>query len=332
VLGADGRRRQLAKLFRRDKSAASELRTNAQKPRTLPAQHRHMDGHRRTDEGPAGRGPGVDLRLREAERTENFPVASRLLPVVVRTHLRAVYDVVRTIDDLGDEADGDRAEQLHRFADDLALVWTGEPRAPVLRRLVPTVRACGLERDAFNRLIAANLQDQWVSRYETWTELVGYCWLSAAPIGRLVLAVFGIDPDDTVAWESDRVCTALQLLEHWQDVAEDRRRGRTYLPAEDLAAAGVAEADLDAPSASPALRRVLAEETARAVAVLDSGAPIVGRLDGWARVAVAGYVAGGRAAADSLRRRGFDVLATPPRTRRRDVARHLLGELVRSAR
>jgi squalene synthase HpnC len=315
-----------------DKSAAAELRAGAQKPRALPAEHRLMDGPR-TDDGPAARGPGIDVRLREAERAENFPVASRLLPVAVRTHLRAVYDVVRTIDDLGDEADGDRAEQLHRFADDLALVWAGEPRSPVLRRLVPTVRACGLERDAFNRLVAANLQDQWVSRYDTWTELVGYCWLSAAPIGRLVLAVFGIDPDDAaVAWESDRVCTALQLLEHWQDVAEDRRRGRTYLPAEDLAAAGVPETDLDAPTASPALRRVLADETARAVAVLDSGAAIVGRLDGWARVAVAGYVAGGRAAADSLRHRGYDVLATPPRTRRRDVARHLLGELVRSAR
>jgi len=279
-----------------------------------------------------GREVAVDVRLREAERAENFPVASRLLPVAVRTHLRAVYDVVRTIDDLGDEADGDRTALLHRFADDLALVWTGEPRSPVLRRLVPTVRACGLERDAFNRLIAANLQDQCVSRYDTWTELVGYCWLSAAPIGRLVLAVLGIDPDAALAWESDRVCTALQLLEHWQDVVEDRRRGRTYLPAEDLAAAGVDEADLDAPTASPALRRVLAEETARAVAVLDSGAPVVGRLGGWARVAVAGYVAGGRAAADSLRRRGYDVLATPPRTRRRDVARHLLGELARSAR
>jgi squalene synthase HpnC len=290
-----------------------------------------MDVRRRTGDGPARPGAVLEVRLREAERAENFPVASRLLPLAVRTHMRAVYDVVRTIDDLGDEADGDRAAQLRRFADDLALVWSGEPRTPVLRRLVPTVRACGLERDPFNRLVAANLQDQWVSRYETWTELVGYCWLSAAPIGRLVLAVFGVAPDTGIEWESDRVCTALQLLEHWQDVGEDRRRGRTYLPAEDLAAAGVPEEDLDASEASPALRRLVAAETARAVAVLDSGAAIVGRLDGWARVAVAGYVAGGRAAVDSLRRRGFDVLGAPPRTRRRDVTRHLLGELVRSA-
>jgi squalene synthase HpnC len=290
-----------------------------------------MAVRRRTGDGPARPGGALEPRLREAERAENFPVASRLLPLAVRTHLRAVYDVVRTIDDLGDEADGDRAAQLRRFADDLALVWTGEPCAPVLRRLVPTVRACGLERDPFNRLVAANLQDQWVSRYETWTELVGYCWLSAAPIGRLVLAVFGVAPDAAIEWGSDRVCTALQLLEHWQDVAEDHRRGRTYLPAEDLTAAGVAESDLDTSTASPALRRLVADETARAVAVLDAGAGIVGRLDGWARVAVAGYVAGGRAAADALRRCGFDVLGAPPRTRHRDVARHLLGQLVRSA-
>src|SRR5689334_17103274 len=109
---------------------------DAQTGRAAPEQHRRMDVRDPETQ--------VQMRLREAERAENFPVASRLLPVAVRTHLRAVYEVVRTIDDLGDEADGDRAEQLRRFADDLALVWTGEPRAPVLRRLVPTVHACGL--------------------------------------------------------------------------------------------------------------------------------------------------------------------------------------------
>ena len=276
----------------------------------------------------------AEARLRQAERAENFPVAARLLPSPVRAHLRAVYDVVRVIDDLGDEADGDRVEQLHRFADDLALVWTGEPRSPVLRRLVPTVKACDLPRDPFNRLIAANLQDQEVTRYKTWTDLLGYCRLSAAPIGRLVLGVFGVDapPGGLVERESDAVCVALQLLEHWQDVAEDRRRLRTYLPADDLLAAGVPEADLDAAAASPALRRLIAHETARALELLDCGAVVTRRLHGWARFAVAGYVAGGRAAADSLCHRGWDVLSRPPETRRRDVARHLVGGLLGSVR
>ena len=128
------------------------------------------------------------------------------------------------------------------------------------------------------------------------------------------------------------MCVALQLLEHWQDVAEDRRRLRTYLPADDLLAAGVPEADLDAAAASPALRRLIAHETARALELLDCGAVVTRRLHGWARFAVAGYVAGGRAAADSLCHRGWDVLSRPPETRRRDVARHLVGGLLGSVR
>jgi squalene synthase HpnC len=284
--------------------------------------------------GPGSSPPATeDTRLRQAEQAENFPVAMRVLPARLRSRLVAVYDVVRVIDDIGDEADGDRTAQLHAFADDLAAVWSpAGPRAPVLRRLVPTARECRLTPEPFEALVAANLQDQRVTRYGTWDELLAYCELSAVPIGRLVLAVFGVDapPGGPAERESDRVCTALQLLEHWQDVAEDHARGRTYLPAQDLAVFGVPDGALAARRAAPQLRGLLAHETARAVAMLDEGAPLVGRLRGWARLAVAGYVAGGRGAADGLRRAGFDVLATPPTTRRRDVARHLLAEILRS--
>jgi squalene synthase HpnC len=270
-------------------------------------------------------------RLRSAERAENFPVALRVLPARLRARLRAVYDVVRTIDDLGDEGPAGPAEReaaLRAFADELATVWTGgEPREPVLRALVP--HAGGLPREPFDRLVAANIADQHVTRYRTWDDLLGYCTLSAEPIGRLVLAAFAVDapPGSDRERASDQVCTALQLLEHWQDVAEDHARGRTYLPAEDLDAFGVRDADLAAPHAGPAVRALLEHETARAVALLDEGSWIVGGLRGWARLAVAGYVAGGRAAADALRRCRYDVLAGTPAARRRDVVRHLVGGL-----
>ncbi len=266
--------------------------------------------------------PG-EAQLRAKERAENFPVALRVLPRRARSHLIAIYDVVRVIDDLGDEADGDRTAQLKAFADDMALVWAGgTPRAGVLRRLVPTVRATGLPRELFDRMVSANLRDQRVSEYQTYPDLLGYCALSANPVGRMVLGVFGVT--DARAGElSDRVCTALQLVEHWQDVAEDRGKGRVYLPREDLARYGVASSDLDAPVAPPALRRLMAFETERAAALLDSGVPLVGMLRGWARLAVAGYVAGGRAAVDALRRAGGEVLSATPRTRKRDVLRHL---------
>jgi squalene synthase HpnC len=265
----------------------------------------------------------LDALLRDKERTENFPVALRILPRGPRRHLGAVYDVVRVIDDLGDEAAGDRVALLEEFAADLAGVWRdGEPRAGVLRRLVPTVRDCGLDQEPFDNLVRANLADQRVTRYASYAELVGYCRLSADPVGRIVLMIFGASSPERVEL-ADRICTALQLIEHCQDVGEDRRAGRIYLPQEDLERYGVAEEDLDHPSATPAVRRLVAFEAERAGELLKSGAPLIGMLQGWARLAVAGYVAGGRAAIDALRRAEWDVLSDIPRVHRWDVVRHL---------
>jgi squalene synthase HpnC len=273
--------------------------------------------------------------LRDKQRAENFPVAMRVLPGRFREHLVAVYDFARVVDDLGDEAVGDRTALLDEFAADLAAIWDGgTPRSPVLRRLAATVRACDLPRAPFENLVEANRWDQRISRYASFDDLRAYCALSADPVGRIVLGIFGAQqrargPDPVAVELSGRVCTALQLVEHWQDVAEDRRAGRIYLPADDLARYGVAETDLDAAPTPPAVRRLLAFETDRAAALLDSGAPLVGRLRGWARLAVAGYVAGGRAAIDALRRADFDVLTQAPKGRRRDVVRHVLRLLVR---
>lgn len=267
----------------------------------------------------------AEAYLRQKERTENFPVALRMLPREPRAHLRAVYDVARVIDDLGDRADGDRVAQLEAFRADLATVWHGgTPRAAVLRRLVPTARACALPQEPFDHLVQANLWDQKVHAYPTFADLRAYCALSAAPVGRIVLAVFGASTPRTVEL-SDRVCTALQLVEHWQDVAEDRRAGRVYLPQEDLAAFGVSEADLDGTETCAPLRHLIAFETERAAALLESGTALVAMLRGWARLAVAGYVAGGRAAIDGLRRANWAIMSGSPGTTRLAVVRHLSG-------
>jgi squalene synthase HpnC len=284
----------------------------------------------RVVEGRAHPGARAD-RLRRQESAENFPVALRVLPASVRGHLRAVYDVVRVIDNLGDDAGtpADRLAALDAFAADLATVWTtGEPRDPVLVALVPSVRAVGLEHRDFAALVEANVQDQRTPRYGTYGELRAYCALSAAPIGRLVLRVFGVSTPARVAL-SDQVCDALQQLEHWQDVAEDLAAGRIYLPAEDLARFGVTEADLAAPASSPAVRELIAFETGRARNLLVTGSPIVGTLRGWARVAVAGYVAGGLAAADALDRPGADPLVATPDASTAATVRHALSVLVR---
>jgi squalene synthase HpnC len=256
--------------------------------------------------------PGADEIYGRAPG-ENFSVASIVLGRDNRRHLTAIYGYARLVDQIGDDVDGDRLTALDAFEADLAKIFAGtSPTHPVLRRLEPTVRELDLPRGPFDRLIEANRRDQVVAVYETFDELVDYCDLSANPIGELVLHVFGAATPDRVAL-SDRVCTALQLAEHWQDVAEDRAAGRIYLPAEDMNRFGVAPADLDGQDTGAALRELMAFEVDRARTLLDDGGRLVGRLHGRARIAVAGYVGGGRAALDAIDAAGHDVLAGPPK-------------------
>jgi squalene synthase HpnC len=187
-----------------------------------------------------------------------------------------------------------------------------------------------LPREPFLELIEANRRDQRVRRYATWSELQDYCALSANPVGRLVLHLFGSATPDRVEL-SDLICTALQLVEHCQDLAEDLARGRLYLPAEDLDRFGCGERHLRAASAGPELRQLLRFEMRRARALLRRGEPLLGRLRGWHRLAVAGFAAGGHAAVDAIERHDFDVLSASPRPRRRDLMRHLLGLLWRAS-
>ncbi|MDH2414477.1 squalene synthase HpnC [Nocardioides sp. CER19] len=266
----------------------------------------------------------VDVRAGE----ENFPVALRVLPARHRRHLVAVYGYARMVDELGDSYAGDRVAALERVRTQVDDLWAGRTvDDPVLRRLAATVVECGLGREPFVDLIEANLLDQRVVAYASFEDLLGYCRLSANPVGRIVLEVFGQSTPARVAL-SDDVCTGLQLLEHWQDVGEDRRAGRVYLPEHDMAAYGVSAADLDAPVASPALRELLLVETERAAALLGSGDPLVRQLRGWARLAVAGFVAGGEATAAALRRSGGDVLSVTPRPRKAETLARLLRGVV----
>jgi squalene synthase HpnC len=263
---------------------------------------------------------------------ENFPVALRLLPARYRHHLAAVYGFARSADDMGDEAaPEERLALLGELEADLDRLYAaagggvspgGGPRLGVVRALAPAVTGCGIPAQPFRDLIQANRQDQAVSRYPDFGALLGYCRLSANPVGRIVLHVFGAA---TPAREelSDRICSALQLAEHWQDVAEDYRAGRIYLPQDDMARFGVAEDDLASPTASAQLRRLLEFEVERARKLLDDGAPLTATLRGAARAAVAGYVAGGRAALSAIAGAGYDVLTATPRPGKARLAAEL---------
>jgi squalene synthase HpnC len=261
---------------------------------------------------------------------ENFPVALRVLPEAYRRHLTALYCFARLTDDLGDEAEGSedeatlRLKLLDELTADVHRIYDGQqPNAPALRALADTVKDCAVPAQPLLDLIQANRQDQQVARYATFAELQQYCDLSANPVGRVVLYIFGAATEERIAL-SDRICTALQLAEHWQDVAEDLGKGRIYLPMQDLDRFGVAEADLAEPTAGRAVRTLMAFEVARARRMLDEGAPLVGTLHGAARLAVAGYVAGGRAALAAIRAQRYDVLISTAHPRKRRLAAELV--------
>ncbi|MCF2127417.1 squalene synthase HpnC [Strepomyces sp. STD 3.1] len=260
---------------------------------------------------------------------ENFPVAPFFLPRDWRADLMAVYGFARLVDDIGDgdlapggadarllgvpdDRADDRVLMLDAFEEDLHRVFDGTPRHPLLRRLRPTVRRRSLTPAPFLGLIAANRQDQLVRRYETYDDLLAYCELSANPVGHLVLAVTGTATPERIR-RSDAVCTALQIVEHLQDVAEDLAEDRIYLPAEDMKRFHVQETDLAAPTANASVRALLAYEARRARDLLDEGAPLVGSVHGRLRLLLAGFVAGGRAALRAIADADHDVLPGPPK-------------------
>jgi squalene synthase HpnC len=258
---------------------------------------------------------------------ENFPVALRLLGARRRSALLSLYGFARLVDDAGDEAPGDRLALLDWIEADLDRVYAGTvAEHPVLRELAPTVRDCALPAEPFRRLIEANRRDQAVDRYPSFTALIDYCQLSAAPVGELVLGVFGAATPERIRL-SDRVCAGLQVAEHLQDVAEDFGRGRVYLPAEDLDRFGVSERDLSAPCGSGAFVALMAFEVERARSLLTEGAPLIGTLTPAPALAVAGFVAGGRAALNAVAAAGYDVLGARPRPARLAFGAALLSTL-----
>ncbi|HTU30740.1 MAG TPA: squalene/phytoene synthase family protein, partial [Solirubrobacteraceae bacterium] len=150
--------------------------------------------------------PGTEELLRQAG-SENFTVANRLLGAETCRHLMAIYGYARLVDDVGDEATGDRDTLLDVVEAELAAVFSGGSVGhPVMRTLAVSVRECGLPDGPFRRLLAANRMDQTVTRYETWDQLMEYCSLSANPVGELVLGVFGTATGDRIAL-SDRICS-----------------------------------------------------------------------------------------------------------------------------
>lgn len=202
-----------------------------------------------------------------------------------------IYAYCRTTDDLGDESGADALERLHRWRGEVVGLFAGlAPVHPVLIALRETVNRCRIPHQLFLDLIQANVQDQHVTSYESWPQLRAYCELSAAPVGRMVLSVFGVHHTKAASL-SDAVCIGLQLANHAQDVARDAARGRCYLLASDLRAGG-----------TPFAVRSLCE---RARDLLACGVELEAMAPSAYRVQLMLYRLGGLAIIDAIRRQGF---------------------------
>jgi squalene synthase HpnC len=247
---------------------------------------------------------------------ENFPVASRILPRHLRLPVVAIYRFARTADDIADEGDAappTRLAQLAAYARRLDAIAQGAmPGDPIFGPLARAVREHALPIELLHDLLAAFRQDVVKVRYANVAELLAYCRLSANPVGRLLLHVFDEAQEPNLT-HSDAICTGLQLVNHWQDVAIDWRKGRVYLPQDELERFGVTEAQIAAESADEHWRTLMRLQGKRARAMLESGAPLTRALSGRIGLELRLIVAGGARILDKIDAVDGDVFRHRPR-------------------
>jgi squalene synthase HpnC len=244
---------------------------------------------------------------------ENFSVASWFLPSGLRRHFFNVYAYCRISDDLGDEVGDPEASLrlLDEWQAELDACYDGDPRHPVFVALAETVRTFEIPKHEFSDLLAAFRQDQVVSRYETFSDLLGYCRNSANPVGHLVLYVCGYS-DAERQLLSDYTCTALQLANFWQDVSADFAKGRIYLPLEDLRRFGVTENEIRNSDNTSAFCAMMKFEVERAREWFAQGLPLIPKVDRTLATDIDLFSRGGQEILNAIERQNYAVLGRRP--------------------
>jgi squalene synthase HpnC len=244
---------------------------------------------------------------------ENFSVASWFLPSRLRQHFFNLYAYCRISDDLGDEV-GDAAaslELLDQWQRELDACYDGTPRHPVFVALAETVREFAIPKHEFSDLLRAFRQDQTVTSFETFNDVLAYCRYSANPVGHLVLYLCGYrDPERQQL--SDFTCTALQLANFWQDVSVDYEKGRIYLPLEDLRRFNVGQRDIADNQNTPAFCAMMEFEVERARDWFRQGVPLIGKVDGDLAIDLDLFSRGGREILNAIQRQNYAVLGNRP--------------------
>jgi squalene synthase HpnC len=268
---------------------------------------------------------------------ENFSVASWFLPQRLRQDFFNVYAYCRISDDLGDEVGDPNASLrlLDQWEAELDACYAGSPRHPVFVALVETVRKCEIPKQTFVDLLTAFRQDQRVSRYPTFEDVVGYCRYSANPVGHLVLYVCGYHDAERQAL-SDFTCTALQLANFWQDVSLDYANGRLYLPLEDLRRFGVTEDDIGAQRNTSEFCDMMRFEVERARVCFARGLPLIEKVDRELAIDIELFSRGGQEILNAIEAQGYNVLGRRPaisKSRKLGlVARAAWGKFLRGKR
>ena len=244
---------------------------------------------------------------------ENFSVASWFLPERLRQHFFNVYAYCRISDDLGDEVGNPdlSLQLLNQWEAELDACYDGSPRHPVFVALAGTVREFEIPKQEFADLLTAFRQDQRVSRYDMFNDVLGYCRYSANPVGHLVLYLCGYR-DSERQQLSDHTCTALQLANFWQDVSLDYAKGRIYLPLEDLRRFGVSEDDIRNSENMPAFREMMKFEVARAREWFRQGLPLVEKVDWELATDIELFSRGGLEILRAIERQDYAVLGRRP--------------------
>lgn len=244
---------------------------------------------------------------------ENFSVATWFLPKRLRQHFFNVYAYCRISDDLGDETGDPQASLLllDEWEAELNACYEGSPRHPVFVALAGTVREFDVPKQTFADLLTAFRQDQTVTRYETFDDLLGYCHYSANPVGHLVLYLCGYR-DAERQQLSDFTCTALQLANFWQDVSADYEKGRIYLPLEDLKHFQVSEEDIQGQRNTPAFREMMGFEVQRAREWFDRGLSLVDRVSRELAIDIELFSRGGQEILHAVERQDYAVLGRRP--------------------
>jgi squalene synthase HpnC len=252
---------------------------------------------------------------------ENFPVASVLLPARLRPAVEAIYAFARSADDLADEGDAEPAQRLaalSAYEQQLDRIEGGlTPESPMFLRLAQVVKTYRLPVQLLRDLLSAFKQDVVTKRYPTYPQLLDYCRRSANPVGRLMLCLYGVS-DETSLARSDAICSALQLINFWQDVAIDWDKQRIYLPLEDLERYGVSEAMLAAGQVTPQWQALMAFEVARTRALMLSGAPLALDLPGRIGWELRLVVQGGLRILERIEAVDYDVSNRRPKLGRSD--------------